>query len=177
MHLLVSAVLPYFGYRWSVLQLMWKLSRASRQSISSYSNLFERIKPEKLTWRTIVEYSIAECVVMTRLHMVFENRTLYTIRTSSNGRDCCNGLFVHLMHHDSTGKGKALVFYASLRHFTLDMQKVVPPQLLYYQYRIGERAVLGMLLDLSTKKRGFKYVCAHVKMFPVLYCTASRMSS
>ena len=81
------------------------------------------------------------------------------------------------MHHISTGKGKALVLYASLRHFTLDMRKVVPPQLMYYEYRIGERAVLGMLLDLTTKKRGFKHVCAHVKLFPVLYCTASRISS
>ena len=177
MHLLISTVLPYFGFRGSVLQLMQKLSRTSRESISAYSNLIERIKLEKLTWRTIVRHSIRECTVTTRLHMVFENRTLYNIRVSSSGADCCRRLFEHLMHHNSTGKGKALVFYASLRHFTLDMRKVVPPQLMYYEYRIGERAVLGMLLDMTTKKRGFKNVCALVKMSPFLHYVASPVAN
>ena len=51
-----------------------------------------------------------------------------------------------------------LVFYASLRQFTLDMRKIVPQQVVYYQYVIGDRAVIGMLLDETKKKRAFKLV-------------------
>jgi len=51
-----------------------------------------------------------------------------------------------------------LVFYASLSKFTLDMRKIVPQQVVYYQYVIGGRAVVGMLLDETKKKRAFKLV-------------------
>lgn len=177
MYQLISTVLPYCGFRWSVLQLKQKLSRTSHQRISTYSNLIERIKLEKLTWHTIVKHSIREFTVTMRMHRVFENRTLYNISVSSSGADCCRRLFEHLMLHNSKGKGKALVFYASLRHFTVDMRKVVLPQLMYYEYRICERAVLGMLLDMTTKKRGFKNVCALVKMSPFLHYVASPIAS
>ena len=77
------------------------------------------------------------------------------------------------MHHNSTGKGKGLVFYASLRHFTQNMRQIVPPQLMYYEYHIGERAVLGILLDLTTKHRGFKNFVAFITMRPLLAYVAS----
>ena len=82
---------------------MQKLSTATRQSINTHSNLIERIKLQKLTWRTILDLSIEECVTMARLHMVFENRTLCTIRKSTSGVDCCKRLFLHLKQHNSTG--------------------------------------------------------------------------
>ena len=51
-----------------------------------------------------------------------------------------------------------LVFYASLSKFTLDMRTIVPQQVVYYHYIIGGRAVIGMLLDETKKKRAFKLV-------------------
>ena len=51
-----------------------------------------------------------------------------------------------------------LVFYASLRKFTINMRTIVPQQVVYYQYVVGGRAVIGMLLDETKKKRAFKLV-------------------
>ena len=55
------------------------------------------------------------------------------------------------------------MFYASLSEFTLDMSKIVPQQVVYYQYCIGGRAVISMLLDETKKKRGFKLVFESIK--------------
>ena len=96
----------------------------------------------------------------TEMHilLIFEDRALCMIRKSTSGTDCCKSLLHLLKQHQRSKDGKALVFYVHVSKFTLDMRKLVPPQVVYYQYCIGGRVVLGMLLDETKKKRGFNIV-------------------
>ena len=58
------------------------------------------------------------------------------------------------------------MFYPSLSKFTIDMRKIVPQQVLYYQYSIGGRAVVGMLLDEIKEMFGFKLVYESISQSP-----------
>ena len=51
--------------------------------------------------------------------------------------------------------------------FKLDMRKLVPLQVVYYQYCIGGRVVLGMLLDETKKKRGLDIVRQAIPHDPI----------
>ena len=96
----------------------------------------------------------------TEMHilLIFENRALCMVRKSTSGTDCCKS-FLHLLkQHQRSKHGKALVFYVHVSKFTLDMRKLVPPQVVYYQYCVGGRVILGMLLEETKKKRGLNIV-------------------
>ena len=102
--------------------------------------------------------SVVETFTAMRIPFIFEERALCMIRKSTSGTDCCKSLLHLLKQHQRSKDGKALVFYVHVSKFTLDMRKLVPPQVVYYQYCIGGRVVLCMLHDETKRKRGLNIV-------------------
>ena len=152
MHLLVSTVMPYLAYRRRLLPIMWRLSKTARKLIDYYELFLKRVKWSRTTWRDLARQKMTLRPSSDRfLNCLIEHVTQY-IKCWFSGKDFCKYLYGELKETIHKKDWEFFIFYSRLEDFNLKPRKFMTEHLKYAQIRLGERVLIGIVVDPTKKK-------------------------
>lgn len=79
-----------------------------------------------------------------------------------------------MREHFVNRKSRFLVFYARYENFSLDTREILTEHVDYTEYKVGGRAVIGILIDSTLKKRCLKRAHSKIKELPDVYVTDAK---
>ena len=100
------------------------------------------------------------------------DESLERMNSTFSGKDFCESLYNSLAHTIHSEKSVFFIFYAKLVHYDSDPRKFMTQRLNYAEIRVGQRAIIGIVIDPTKKKTCLKQSLKKVQAIHGVYLVA-----